>query len=316
MVAFIMVYSIITAASTACALMLMFTVIIARMTGTINKKSDHISNIFWMSCADFYFSTTCFLQTITEAQQSISCFLIAFCNVFFNVATASWYFVITFELFMLVCGKNLPRWMEKRYIYHAYVWILSFVASAIALPSYTKTPLGICWIKENSIYQLVLLIPLTIYLSFAITFLCLVLYIGQFVACTGERRNLLCGATVLVGVFLIIWLPAWIWQFLNVFFSIDPPIWFQYMTCILASISGISNFVVWVCFFKIGREQLQEETFETLSTNSTLLGKNDSPNNTTGILDRKKRKIKPTNSKVTSSLLSSEAYTIPKVRDK
>lgn len=93
---------------------------------TLNKKENRkiMFYVFWMSCSDLAFSVrlcTRFIYQFPETD-SIMCILDGFFGVFFTVSIASWYFLLTLQIFMTLRHKTPPHCIENRYVNHAYVW--------------------------------------------------------------------------------------------------------------------------------------------------------------------------------------------------
>lgn len=231
------------------SLVLMFTISVAQESDNMRMKKDHMSSIFWMSFCDFGLSVRYCIPFAFELREgSISCWVSAISGVFFMMATLSWYFIITLQIFASVWHTHLPQWINDSNVHHGYVWIFSFVMTSIPIKAYgflpdTKT----CNIRSPHVYSLVMLIPLTVYMLFAIFLLCLMFYTVNLVR--GQpKKSILLRTSLFVGVFVIMWLPEWFYDFLK-FFSIPDPSWLAFIDPLFLSSSGVFNFLVWTFIF-------------------------------------------------------------------
>lgn len=247
---FFLGYAILAPTSAICSLMLMFTVLIALSMEKIHVKRHHMINIFWMSFCDLGFSLRCCIQFISYTPQkgSLFCWMSAIGGVFFVLAIQSWYFIISLQIFVQIWYKTTPKWMSKRYLFHIYAWSIALVASIIPFRTYgLHNDTGTCWIIGITAYRLVVFIPSTIYLVFAIILLCLMCYIVHS-KLQGRHQKTLAKTGFFVGVFVITWAPTLVSTWLKII-SFTPPEWIQYVTSLSACSSGILNFIVWICCF-------------------------------------------------------------------
>lgn len=229
------------------SLLLVIAIVIARQEERNQSKTNHMSNILWMSISDFGYSLRCcipFFGTIPNTE-SILCSLSAIPGIFFMMATQSWYFIISLQIFVTIQCKKTPRCMTSRYMVHIFVWALSITTTLLSYGKYTVSPDNDdCWIVQSQVYQLHLFIPSTIYLFFAMTLSCFLSYTLHSVLQGRKQKNILIRTWIYVGVFVFTWFPTWIVQLLRII-SIDPVYWFERAAVATSTMSGFLNFIVW-----------------------------------------------------------------------
>merc|ERR1719273_456124 len=128
------------------------------------------------------------------------------------MATLSWYFIISWEIFISINYAFKPQWMEKRYFFHIFVWCLSLIVASIPIGHYYLQPdTGTCWFEGLYLHQFAVFIPFTLYLAFAAILLCIVIYNLRSTLSGRKGKIIMLRTGVFVGVFVITWFSPWLW---------------------------------------------------------------------------------------------------------
>jgi len=220
------------------------------------RRTPQIERLFWMSLCDFFLSIRHWSEFILY-QPSLDyhkpiCIINAFGGTFFMVATMSWYFVISLFTYLTLVGISIQELQEKkiRVISHIYVWTLStfaFVFPYLHNDIGQMQDDGTCWIKTDSkTPRLVILIPLFIYLLFALFLLIHSLFITRsMLGMSDSRSRVMQRMIYFVGVFFFTWSFLFLHESFVLFEVSNSPEWIRIINFIGVSGCGFFNFLVW-----------------------------------------------------------------------
>lgn len=272
---------IIASISTAFSLILLFTLSIVRYKEDGQTKRDLMSTLFWMSLSDFGMSISLILQLYGSPSYKLGyvyCYISAYGQGFFGVATQSWYFIICIQIILsmgIFKSASAYQWCKKKWLHHLYVWSVSIIMSVIPYHSYGfDSSIGVCWIIKNiPFYSIFMFVPLTFYLGFALVLFYLM---NRYLRSAFEKtqmKQILLHTSFFVGVFVIGWFPSWL-SFLFDIVSFNLPILFRGIIWYFWSSSGILNFVVWIIYIPDIRNWLKL-TFKKKQNNYEEQDQND-----------------------------------------
>lgn len=256
----------------------------------MKAKKKHLSNVLWMSFADFGLAFTFWMLFFNPSMDdgSIPCLVLGISNYFFSLATRGWYFIITMNLFSALHKSAIEKLMKRQCILHLYVWGSSGILVLIPMRHYVPYPGGECWIDTKA---WVLTIPEYIlsmmYLIFAIALLiCMVSVLKTEVDKIGTK-SILFRTVVFVLIYVITWFPYLLFNSFIQFFQCAD--WCDGVGTILTASNGILNFIVWFFFLPevrkaatnfIGIDDLPTFTPEQSTTDKKLINvMNDHRNN-------------------------------------
>jgi len=233
-----------------------------------------------MSLCDLGLSLKFWIAIVTQAPVSMErnkfiCLLSAISGNFFAIATVSWYFIISVCVYSVFQpAKSRWRWiLTHESLQHIYVWSLAIFGALLPWWSdnYGDMDDGTqCWIPGlQDPMKLTLLLPLFIYLVFAIYLLIYVFFMSKtpFALNTRLKERMLS----FVGVFTC----AWIWPALAGIWDFSSPgtipVILHYMDVGVVCGSGLFNFVVWITHpaYRKALCQIIVEKEETLLGNDT-----------------------------------------------
>jgi len=229
--------------------------------------------MFWMSISDLVFSLHYikFLPVIIGHDHFFftkigtdMCVSIGVTHLTFLIATQSWYFCLTFELFCLL--RNYLR-QGSMCCYHFYVWAISIGVSSYCfyrdqfdvLPEY-QSKREDCYLKNDS-YRLIPIVIMCTYMCFAFVVGVWGLFkmrsdywkmrqissivkdsFGYF---DGDVYNFRSHLLAFVAVFIVSWIWTPIDRFLKLGLRTDVPKTIQLLRLIGASGCGSWNYLVW-----------------------------------------------------------------------
>jgi len=186
--------------------------------------------------------------------QSLLCTLSAFTGVFFIIATASWYFLIS--VFTCITLRGNSRYRERhsktqKFLEHFFVWGLSTGGAAYPLFAqqyeYNGDD-GSCWISATGNARAVIVALIGFYLLFAFGLLIQSLFITQTVlgGLSNDAIRVMKRMVTFVGVFFMTWFWVWINDFYAVLDKVDSrPTFITYLDVITVCGSGFFNFLIW-----------------------------------------------------------------------
>lgn len=151
--------------SVVCSLTTVITYLLIR-----RMRRHPVAMLFWIQLCDLLF-VAIYLITFIKPELVVNtrfCTWQTALGEFFGLASMSWSFLVSFNLYITLRNpfRDTARFVK---VYHIYVWALSTITLVVLLfkKSDASANLDGCWVK-NSDYQLLTVVPLVIYFSFAI----------------------------------------------------------------------------------------------------------------------------------------------------